>query len=67
MPSSRKRNDVCADISSENQVARTILDSLSAHVAILDEDGFILETNRAWMAFAQANQIQMRPDTLTVN
>jgi PAS domain-containing protein len=48
-------------------VARTILDSLSAHVAILDEDGFILETNRSWMAFAEANQIRMGPDTLTVN
>ena len=50
-----------------DQLARTILNSLSAHVAILDENGFILETNRAWMQFAEANQIRMRPDTLKVN
>lgn len=53
--------------STGDQLARTILDALSAHVAILDENGFILETNRAWMQFAEANQIRMRPDTLTVN
>jgi len=50
-----------------DQLARTILNSLSAHVAILDENGFILETNLAWMQFAEANHIRMRPDTLKVN
>lgn len=33
----------------------------------MDENGFILETNRAWMAFAKANQIRIRPDRLKVN
>ncbi|MDJ0856588.1 MAG: LuxR C-terminal-related transcriptional regulator [Desulfobacterales bacterium] len=51
----------------KDQLAQTILNSLSAHVAILDENGFILETNHAWMQFAEANQIRMRPDTLRVN
>ncbi|MDJ0721127.1 MAG: LuxR C-terminal-related transcriptional regulator [Desulfobacterales bacterium] len=50
-----------------DRLAQTILNSLSAHVAILDENGFILETNRAWMQFAEANQIRMRPDTHNVN
>lgn len=49
------------------QYARTILDSLSAHIAIIDENGIILETNRAWSQFAQCNEISMRPDTLNVN
>jgi DNA-binding CsgD family transcriptional regulator len=31
---------------------RTVLNSLSAHIAILDARGTILETNRAWQAFA---------------
>lgn len=48
-------------------LAQTILNSLSAHVAILDENGFILETNRAWKRFAEENRIGMRPDTLNVN
>ena len=35
--------------------ARSALDSLSAHIAILDETGLILATNRAWQAFSAAN------------
>ena len=49
------------------QLARSVLDSLSAHVAILDRNGVILETNAAWKNFAGANDIQMRPDTVNVN
>jgi DNA-binding CsgD family transcriptional regulator len=49
------------------QFADAVLNSLSAHIAILDQEGVIIETNRAWKEFAQANQIRMRPDTLGVN
>ncbi|MDJ0784600.1 MAG: LuxR C-terminal-related transcriptional regulator [Desulfosarcinaceae bacterium] len=35
--------------------SRSVLNSLSAHIAILDGDGIILETNRAWRNFAIAN------------
>lgn len=31
------------------------LDAMSAHIAILDENGVILEVNRAWREFADAN------------
>jgi PAS domain S-box-containing protein len=31
------------------------LDSLSAHIAVLDQHGEIVMTNRAWLAFAAAN------------
>jgi DNA-binding CsgD family transcriptional regulator/PAS domain-containing protein len=31
-------------------LARTVLDALTAHIAILDHNGVILETNRAWRA-----------------
>jgi DNA-binding CsgD family transcriptional regulator/PAS domain-containing protein len=48
-------------------IERSILDSLSAHIAILDENGVILETNRAWKLFATANQIRIHPDTVNVN
>lgn len=47
--------------------SQTALDSLSARVAVLDEDGFILETNRAWKEFARAGGMNMRPDTVGVN
>jgi len=32
-----------------------IFDSLSAHIAIMDDQGRILETNAAWKAFSEAN------------
>ena len=35
-----------------DELAQTVLDSLSAHIAILDENGVILETNNAWRNFA---------------
>ncbi len=47
--------------------AGTILDALSAHVAILDHQGLILDTNRAWREFAQMNDLPLRPDTLHLN
>ncbi len=36
-------------------LARSALDALSAHVAILDETGTIIAVNRAWRRFAEAN------------
>jgi two-component system, NarL family, sensor kinase len=38
-----------------NLFARATLDSLSAHIAILDDKGIILDTNRAWVHFAEDN------------
>lgn len=35
--------------------ARSALDGLSAHVAVLDDTGTIVATNRAWREFAAAN------------
>ena len=46
---------------------RIVLDALSAHVAILDHEGRILDTNRAWREFARDSGLPLRPDTLQVN
>jgi len=54
-------------IRATQEYARTILNSLSAHIAIIDENGCILETNAAWRNFARHNAISMRPDTLHIN
>ena len=35
-----------------DELALTVLNSLSAHIAILDENGVILETNNAWRNFS---------------
>jgi DNA-binding CsgD family transcriptional regulator len=47
--------------------ARTVLNSLSAHIAILDENGWILETNQAWKNFARVNDYQVRPEGQRIN
>lgn len=39
-------------LSFSKELAKTVLDSLSAHIAILDANGVILETNRAWRNFS---------------
>jgi DNA-binding NarL/FixJ family response regulator len=41
-------------------LSRAVLDSLSAHIAILDADGVIVETNRAWRRYAEKSG--MGPD-----
>ena len=48
-------------------LAKTVLNSLSAHIAILDENGVILETNEAWRNFATKNQMVGRNDSIGVN
>jgi DNA-binding CsgD family transcriptional regulator len=38
-----------------DELAEAVLNSLSAHIAILDENGVILETNKAWRNYAVKN------------
>jgi PAS domain S-box-containing protein len=37
------------------RMARSIFDSISSHIAVLDESGTILGVNRSWRLFAEAN------------
>ncbi len=46
---------------------RTIIDSMSANIAIIDKNGVILETNRAWREFAVHNELSGPPDSLGLN
>jgi len=39
-------------LSFSEELARAVINSLSAHIAILDQNGVILETNRAWNAYS---------------
>ncbi len=48
-------------------LAKTVLDSLSANIAILDERGIILETNQAWRNYATANKMEGSDDSIGVN
>ncbi|MBC7817878.1 MAG: PAS domain S-box protein, partial [Planctomycetaceae bacterium] len=42
-------------LAESERFARSTLDALSAHIAILDESGIILATNRVWREFALTN------------
>ncbi|MEE4241829.1 MAG: LuxR C-terminal-related transcriptional regulator [Desulfopila sp.] len=48
-------------------IYHVVVNSLSAHVAILDENGVILETNEAWQNYARANGMKKGWDSVGVN
>ncbi len=50
----RKRAE--AALQASEQFARSTVDALDAHIAILDATGCIVAVNRAWRDFARANQ-----------
>ena len=50
-----------------SKLAKTILNSLSANIAILDENGVILETNEAWKKYAMKNEMKGPNDSIGVN
>jgi len=48
-------------------LAKTVLNSLSANIAILDEYGVILQTNQAWRNYATENKMEGSDDSIGVN
>jgi hypothetical protein len=48
-------------------LAKTVFDSLSANIAIIDGKGVILETNQAWRNYANVNQMEGANDSIGVN
>ncbi|MGW8194533.1 MAG: LuxR C-terminal-related transcriptional regulator [Desulforhopalus sp.] len=46
---------------------KVVIDSMSAHIAILDDEGKIVETNRAWQDFARLNGMPDSYDSIGVN
>jgi DNA-binding CsgD family transcriptional regulator len=47
--------------------ARTVFDALSAHIAIVDEAGVIIETNKAWRDYGRENGMAAGYDALGEN
>jgi DNA-binding CsgD family transcriptional regulator len=47
-----KTKTECTPCQFNHPSARTVINSLSAHIAIIDKTGVIIETNRAWQDFA---------------
>jgi DNA-binding CsgD family transcriptional regulator len=51
----------------QQDINKLIIDSISAHVAVLDKYGVIIETNLAWRKFAEANGMQGPLDSIGMN
>lgn len=50
-----------------NDFCQQVLDSITAHVAILDEQGVIVFTNRAWQEYAGSNALNGPFDCIGMN
>ena len=65
-----KKNDSrrkIAPLDFSSSLAKTVLNSLSANIAIIDGKGVILETNQAWRNYASLNQMEGSADSIGVN
>jgi serine phosphatase RsbU (regulator of sigma subunit) len=62
-----KADPVVEPFDFSDQLAKTVLNSLSANIAILDESGAILVTNQAWREYATANEMEGPVDSIGVN
>ena len=49
------------------QYINAAMNSVSAHLAVLDESGFILETNNSWQKYGRKNEINPPEDTVGLN
>ncbi len=56
-----------APLDFSGSLAKTVLNSLSANIAIIDGKGVILETNQAWRNYASLNQMEGPGDSIGVN
>lgn len=48
--------ELCKPCEFRGELGKAVLNSLSAHIAILDENGTIVETNRAWQRFVGGDE-----------
>ena len=56
-----------APVDFSGTLIKTVFNSLSANIAIIDEKGVILETNQAWRDYANVNQMEGTHDSIGVN
>lgn len=57
----------CRPCEFKDPLAKTVLNSLSAHIAIIDEQGVIIETNRAWQEFTRTGHQKEKIDDIGAN
>lgn len=55
--SARKQHET--ELQQSQELAQATIDALSAHIAVLDENGEIVAVNQSWLNFAQANNADL--------
>ena len=55
-PTQSGTNRICQPCEFAGPLAKTVLNSLSAHIAIISETGIIMETNKAWQEFSRSGE-----------
>lgn len=59
--------DIEIQLRESERFARATVDALSAHIAILDENGVILSVNEAWREYAETNNANLSAVSTGVN
>ena len=62
-----ERKQAEAALAVSRRIAQSTLDGLTAHICVLDENGTVLSTNRAWRSFGAANGASMERAGAGVN
>ncbi|TAH40370.1 MAG: PAS domain S-box protein [Bacteroidetes bacterium] len=52
-----KKTSTTSDLINESEILGDVLNSLSSHIAIIDENGFIAAVNKAWKIFSVTNGV----------
>ncbi len=63
----RSTEDSCHPCEFAGDLGRSVLNALSAHIAIIDAQGVIVETNRAWQLFAASEGQDSSKDFIGMN
>lgn len=64
---SEMNHNKCRPCEFKDPLAKTVLNSLSAHIAIIDARGVIIETNRAWQEFSRVGDQHDEIDYIGMN
>lgn len=62
-----KRKEVENELLQQKELTQSSLDSLSAHIAVLDSEGIIRYTNQAWKEFIKENNSSVEKSDVGVN
>jgi DNA-binding CsgD family transcriptional regulator len=64
---SSKRKDIEESLRATEEFTNVVFNSLSANIAVLEENGVIIATNKSWRRYAEENGMTSNPDCIGFN